>query len=66
MASPVRISSHARARDRTGTSSLEMPDRRVVTRRGTPDDVVKALFYLLESNFVTGQVVLVDGGRTLL
>jgi len=41
------------------------PDRRVVTQRGTPDDVVRALFYLLESNFVTGQIVIVDGGRTL-
>jgi len=42
------------------------PDRRVVTPRGTPDDVVRAMFFLLESNFVTGQTVLVDGGRMLL
>ena len=42
------------------------PDRRVVTPRGTPDDVVRAMFFLLESNFVTGQTVIVDGGRMLL
>lgn len=41
-------------------------ERRLVERTGDPDDVVRALFYLLESNFVTGQVVVVDGGRMLL
>lgn len=51
--------------DYDGTAGDDLPDRRVVAPPGTPDDVVRALFYLLESNFVTGQVVLVDGGRTL-
>jgi pteridine reductase len=49
-----------------GVAGDGTPDRRVVAPRGTPDDVVRALFYLLESNFVTGQVVVVDGGRMLL
>lgn len=52
--------------DYNGTGSDGTPDRRVVTQAGTPEDVTRAIEYLLESNFVTGQVVLVDGGRTLL
>ncbi len=49
-----------------GTAGDGTSDRRVVTRTGTPDDVVKALFYLIESEFVTGQTLVVDGGRMLL
>jgi len=51
--------------DYNGTGSDGTPDRRVVTRKGTPDDVTRAIEYLLESNFVTGQTVIVDGGRLL-
>ena len=32
-------------------------------RIGTPEDVVHAVLYLLESEFVTGEVLVVDGGR---
>lgn len=32
-------------------------------RHGTPEDVVKALFYLIDADFVTGEVLMVDGGR---
>ena len=32
-------------------------------RNGTPDDVVHALHYLLDAEFVTGEVLMVDGGR---
>lgn len=49
-----------------GTGSDGTSDRRVVAPAGTPDDVVKALFFLLESDFVTGQAIVVDGGRMLL
>lgn len=52
--------------DYNGMGSDGTPDRRLVAQPGTPEDVVRALFYLLESNFVTGQTVVVDGGRTLL
>lgn len=30
---------------------------------GTPEDVVRAVLFLLESDFVTGETILVDGGR---
>ena len=49
-----------------GTAGDGTSDRRVVAPAGTPDDVVKALFYLIESEFVTGQTLVVDGGRMLL
>lgn len=41
-------------------------DRRVVERAGRPDDVVETLLWLISADFVTGQVVTVDGGRILL
>ena len=52
--------------DYDGTAGDGTSDRRVLARPGTPDDVIHALFYLLEGNFVTGQTVIVDGGRLLL
>ncbi len=35
-------------------------------RHGGPEDVARAVLFLLESDFITGQVVFVDGGRHLL
>jgi NAD(P)-dependent dehydrogenase (short-subunit alcohol dehydrogenase family) len=35
-------------------------------RHGAAEDVARAVLFLLESDFVTGQVVFVDGGRHLL
>jgi pteridine reductase len=32
-------------------------------RNGTPDDVVRALLYLLDADFVTGEIMHVNGGR---
>ncbi len=40
-------------------------DRTVLGRTGSPDDVVEALLFLVRSEFATGSVVTVDGGRTL-
>lgn len=34
-------------------------------RQGRTDDVVKALYYLLDNDFVTGQILMVDGGEGL-
>jgi len=34
-------------------------------RIGEPEDVAKAVLFLLDSDFVTGQVLRVDGGRGL-
>lgn len=32
-------------------------------RHGSPDDVAQAMLYLLEADFVTGETIVVDGGR---
>lgn len=34
-------------------------------RTGTPDDIAGAVSFLVQSEFITGQVLVVDGGRTL-
>lgn len=39
--------------------------RTLLGRVGTPGDVVKAVRFLLDSDFVTGTTLVVDGGRTL-
>lgn len=36
-----------------------------VRRTGSPDDIVRAMLYLLDSDFVTGEVLLVNGGEHL-
>jgi pteridine reductase len=44
----------------------EAARRRVpLERLGTPADVVRSLLYLLESDFVTGEVLALDGGQRL-
>jgi NAD(P)-dependent dehydrogenase (short-subunit alcohol dehydrogenase family) len=40
-------------------------DRIPLGRLGTPEDVVRALLYLVESDFATGEVLTVDGGQRL-
>jgi NAD(P)-dependent dehydrogenase (short-subunit alcohol dehydrogenase family) len=44
----------------------EGSERRVTTREGQPGDVAAALLYLIRSDFVTGENLVVDGGRMLL
>jgi pteridine reductase len=34
-----------------------------LARLGSPEDVAKAVLYLLEADYVTGEVIRVDGGR---
>jgi pteridine reductase len=52
--------------DYTGEDYAGGVDRRLVRREGRPEDAVDALLWLLRSEFVTGQIVTVDGGRMLL
>lgn len=52
--------------DYTEEQLRQSRDRTVLHRIGSPEDVARALLYLVESDFVTGEVVVVDGGRMLL
>lgn len=40
-------------------------DMTILKRLGSPEDVVRALLFLVDSDFATGEVVVVDGGRML-
>lgn len=40
--------------------------RTAVKRLGSPEDVVPAVIFLLESDYVTGEVLVVDGGKLLV
>ena len=40
----------------------EMAEENPVGRNGTPEDVAQAMEYLAEAEFVTGQVLPVNGG----
>jgi len=42
-----------------------LPERLPLRRLGGPEEVVKAVLYLLDSDFVTGEVLLVTGGEHL-
>ena len=45
------------------TSAERLRRTTPLERLGTPDDVARAVVYLLEADFVTGETLLVDGGR---
>ncbi|CAA9265176.1 MAG: 3-oxoacyl-[acyl-carrier protein] reductase [uncultured Chloroflexi bacterium] len=49
-------------RDEAARTTLE---RTPVKRNGTPEDVAEAVMYLATASFVTGEIVVVDGGRFL-
>jgi NAD(P)-dependent dehydrogenase (short-subunit alcohol dehydrogenase family) len=52
--------------DFDGQDNAGGPDRRAVRREGRPDDVADAVLYLVRAEFVTGETIVVDGGRMLL
>ena len=36
-----------------------------LAKKGTAEDIAKAIFDLQSSNYITGQIIAVDGGRSL-
>jgi pteridine reductase len=51
--------------DRDKKYEQEILQKIPLKRLGKPEDVVRAMLFLAESDYVTGQVVTVDGGRML-
>jgi pteridine reductase len=49
----------------TGEEIRLLAERAPLKRNGSPADVVRALCYLLQADFVTGETLVVDGGRLL-
>lgn len=48
------------------TEGEDGSERRVLSHGGEPADATRALLYLVQSDFVTGENLVVDGGRMLL
>ena len=42
-----------------------LAERAPLKRNGSPDDVVQAVLYLVRADFVTGEILVLDGGRML-
>jgi len=42
-----------------------LADTTPLKRLGDPADVARAVLFLMKEDFITGQVIIVDGGRTL-
>ncbi len=51
--------------DTSPTQLHDLARRAPLGRIGSPDDVVETLLYLVRSDFVTGETIVVDGGRIL-
>lgn len=50
--------------ERTGTAEAERLARATPLKRlGSPEDVAQAVIFLLEADYVTGETLIVDGGR---
>lgn len=49
----------------TGQENEEVLSNTPLHRWGGPDEIAKAVIYFLETDFVTGQVLYVDGGRSI-
>lgn len=53
-------------RDLSDSVKLEILQRVALKRSGEPDDIAKAVLFLIrDADYVTGQILSVDGGRTL-
>ena len=43
----------------------KMLDKIALNKQGSPDDIANTVLFLANSNYITGQIINVDGGRTL-
>ena len=50
----------------TGTANRETGGEVLLDHRPTPEDVAEAVAFLLEAKSVTGQVLAVDSGQSIL
>jgi NAD(P)-dependent dehydrogenase (short-subunit alcohol dehydrogenase family) len=52
--------------DYTDEQKKSAIDRTLLKRAGSPADIVHAVIFLIESDYITGDVIHVDGGRHIL
>jgi pteridine reductase len=48
------------------TSQKEIINRTLLKRHGNPKTIAKAVYFLIEANDITGQNIILDGGRSIL
>lgn len=52
--------------DLSDSAKLEILQRVALKRSGEPDDIAKAVLFLIkDADYITGQILTIDGGRTL-
>jgi pteridine reductase len=51
--------------DWTDKTGERLADTTPLRRLGDPEDVVDAMLYLLSADYVTGETIIVDGGRRI-
>ena len=44
---------------------IMMLDRIPLSRQGSPNDIAQAVLFLANSKYITGQIINIDGGRSL-
>jgi pteridine reductase len=42
-----------------------MLEKIALNKQGSAQDIAKTVLFLIQSNYITGQIVAVDGGRSL-
>jgi NAD(P)-dependent dehydrogenase (short-subunit alcohol dehydrogenase family) len=47
----------------TDADAHRLAESTPLARLGAPEDVVRAMLYLLDADYVTGETIIVDGGR---
>jgi pteridine reductase len=52
--------------DMTADELKQLRERVPLKKLGSPEEIVKAVLYLSQANFVTGQILCVDGGRSIV
>jgi pteridine reductase len=51
--------------DNDEISHQRMISRTPLKRTGTPEDIAETIYFLIGADYITGQVLSVDGGRTV-
>lgn len=50
----------------TGEQKQSAIDRTLLKRAGSPRDIVNAIVFLIENDYITGEIIHVDGGRHIM
>ena len=65
LAPNIRVNGVAPENEESDDIQQQIIDRTALKRKGTPGDIADAAWFLIQSNYITGQIINVDGGRTL-